>query len=153
MGVSPKQQQIRDREQKLLKIARTQLLADGYHGFGLDGIAGELGVSRGTVYNHFSCKEDVILALLIETLELRRSWIQKAASYRGTARQRMTAILVAAELFARLRSDHYRIEEIARSGTVWEKADSERKSHASHINTQVSGILSGSSEMPLCRTT
>lgn len=143
MGLSPKQQQIREREQKIVRVARAQILNEGYHGFGLEAIAGEVGVSRGTLYNHFSCKEDLILAVLIETLELRLSWVERAAAYRGTSRQRMAAVLVAVELFARVRTDHYRIEEIVRSGTVWEKAGSEKRVAASHLNAQATGIVAG----------
>ncbi len=55
----------------------------------------------------------------------------------------MTAILVAVELFARIRTDHYRIEEIVRSGTVWEKASSEKRVAASHVNGQATGIVAG----------
>ncbi|MBL8815473.1 MAG: helix-turn-helix transcriptional regulator [Planctomyces sp.] len=143
MGLSAKQQQIREREQQIIRVARAQVLSEGYHGFGLEAIAVEIGVSRGTLYNHFSCKEDLILAVLMESLELRLGWVQRAASFRGTSRQRMTAILVAIELFARIRTDHYRIEEIVRSGTVWEKANSEKRIAASHMNGQATGIVAG----------
>ena len=46
--LSPKKQEIADRESRILELARRMVLGGGYHGLGLDGLATELGVSRGT---------------------------------------------------------------------------------------------------------
>ncbi len=141
--LSPKKQEIRDRELRILRLSRKQVLAGGYHGLGLETLAEELNVSRGTIYNHFQCKEEIILALLMETMDQRRSFLQRAASYRGVPRVRMEAIVTAAELFARLRPDHFLIDHIVRSNSIREKTTPARQSQVRSCRMQCQGILAG----------
>ncbi|HPV38223.1 MAG TPA: helix-turn-helix domain-containing protein, partial [Candidatus Hydrogenedentes bacterium] len=61
--LTPKQREIREREERLLDVARELILAQGYHGLTMARIGNRLGVAKATVYQHFSCKEEVIIAL------------------------------------------------------------------------------------------
>lgn len=140
---TPKKQEIYDRELRILELARKMLLSGGYHGLGLDSLAAELGISRGTIYNHFKCKEEIILALLIETMERRRTMIQRAAAYQGAPRVRLAAIGVAAELFVRLYPDHFRVEQIVKSDSIWDKTTEERRSLVKTCQMQCVGIVAG----------
>ncbi|MEZ6131427.1 MAG: TetR/AcrR family transcriptional regulator [Planctomycetaceae bacterium] len=141
--LSPKKQEIRDRELRILELARTMLLNSGYHGLGLDAVAAELGVSRGTIYNHFKCKEEIILALLVETMNKRRDMFRRAAAFRGLPRERLAAIGVAAELFVRLYPDHFRVEQIVKSDSIWDKTTEERRSLVKTCQMQCVGIVAG----------
>ena len=141
--LSPKKQEIRDRELRILELARRMVLSGGYHGLGLDALAAELGVSRGTIYNHFKCKEEIILALLVETMDRRRSLFQRAAAYQQLPRVRLAAIGVAAELFVRLYPDHFRVEQIVKSDSIWDKTTEERRSLVKTCQMQCVGIVAG----------
>ena len=114
-----KQREILEREQRVLALARKMLLSDGYHGLSMDRIAEGLEYSKGTIYNHFSCKEEILLALMEQTAEQRRSLFARAAVFPGDSRQRITAVGVAAELFVRLYPDHFQVEQIVRSSSIW----------------------------------
>ena len=57
-----KQREIREREQLILDVARDMLLTRAYLGVTMDRIAQEIEYSNGTVYQHFSNKEDVLVA-------------------------------------------------------------------------------------------
>lgn len=142
-ALSPKQQEIRDREQRILHLSRKLVLAGGYHGLTLDSIAAELGVSRGTIYNHFKCKEDIILALLMETMDIRRSMFQRAAAWRASPRERLAAIGVAAEMFVRLYPNHFCVEQIVKSDSIWEKTSQDRRSLVKGCQMQCVGIVAG----------
>ncbi len=141
--LSPKQLEIREREQRILSHARKLVLSGGYHGLGLDTVAAELNVSRGTIYNHFKCKEEIILALLLETMDKRRGMFQRAAAYRAIPRVRLSAIGVAAEMFVRLYPDHFRVEQIVKSDSIWEKTTHERRSLVKSCQMQCVGIVGG----------
>lgn len=141
--ISPKKQEIQERESKILELARRMVLTGGYHGLGLDSLAGELGVSRGTIYNHFKCKEEIILALLVETMDRRREMFQRAASYQEIPRVRLAAIGVAAELFVRLYPDHFRVEQIVKSDSIWDKTTEERRTLVKSCQMQCVGIVAG----------
>jgi AcrR family transcriptional regulator len=140
---TPKKQEIHDRELRILELAREMLLTGGYHGLSLDSLAAELGVSRGTIYNHFECKEEIILALLIETMDRRREMFQRAAGYQGVPRVRLAAIGVAAELFVRLYPDHFRVEQIVKSDSIWDKTTEQRRSLVKTCQMQCVGIVAG----------
>ena len=141
--ISPKKQEIIDRESRILELARQMVFSGGYHGLGLDSLATELGVSRGTIYNHFKCKEEIILALLVETMGKRRDMFQRAASYREIPRVRLAAIGVAAELFVRLYPDHFRVEQIVKSDSIWDKTTEERRALVKGCQMQCVGIVAG----------
>jgi len=141
--LSPKKQEIQNREQRIMELARRMVLAGGYHGLGLDSLATELGVSRGTIYNHFKCKEEIILALLVETMERRRAMFQRAAAWQGLPRVRLAAIGVAAELFVRLYPDHFQVEQIVKSDSIWDKTTEGRRSLVKTCQMQCVGIVAG----------
>lgn len=141
--LSAKKQAIRDREARILELARRLVVTGGYHGLALDSIAAELGISRGTIYNHFKCKEEIILALLVETMDKRRDMFQRAASHQAAPRIRLAAIGVAAELFVRLYPDHFRVEQIVKSDSIWDKTTEERRALVKSCQMQCVGIVAG----------
>ncbi len=141
--LTPKQQEIRDRETRILEVARRLLDDSGYLGLSMDAIAAELGYSRGTIYNHFSCKEEIIIAQAIRTMNQRTNMFRRAASTSGRPRQRLSAIGVAAELFVRLHPDHFAVEQLIRSASIWDKT-SEKRRRAMHLaESQCMAIVAG----------
>lgn len=141
--LSPKKQEIRDREARILELARRLVVTGGYNGLGLDSIAVELGISRGTIYNHFTCKEEIILALLVETMDKRRDMFQRAAMHKAIPRIRLAAIGFAAELFVRLYPDHFRVEQIVKLDSIWDKTSAERRALVKSCQMQCVGIVAG----------
>ena len=139
--ITPKQRSILEREAKVLELARHMVLTGGYHGLGLERLAAELKVSRGTIYNHFACKEEIIIALLIETMDKRRAMFERAAASRDLPRIRLAAIGVAAELFVRLYPDHFRVEQIVKSDSIWNKTTEERRSVVKSCQVKCVGIV------------
>lgn len=68
---SRKQRESQEREEKFLDASRPMLVDDGYHGLNKFRIAKSLQYCKGTIYSHFSCKEEIIIALAIQTREER----------------------------------------------------------------------------------
>jgi len=122
-----KQREIREREARILELARQMIVEHGYHGFSMDRIAEALEYSKGTIYQHFSCKEDVLMALVNQAVEQRLALFRRAATFRGRSRERIVTIGVAAELFFRLYPDHFHIEHVIRLSSVREKTSEERR--------------------------
>lgn len=129
MGKStPKQIEIAERETRILDIARMMIVQNGYHGLNMDRIAEAMNCSKGTVYNHFSNKEEIIIALAIATMNKRTEMFKRAAIFRGCPRVRMQAIGVAAEVFVRTYPDHMLVEHLIRTPSIWEKTSEKRRS-------------------------
>lgn len=129
--MSRKQREIQQRTEQIREVARELLVSGGYHGLSMEAIAERLEYSKGTVYNHFKCKEEIIISLAIETMDRRTDMFRRAAMFRGVSRERLAAIGVASELFMQLFPTHFAVDQILRSASVWHKT-----SESSRISLQ-----------------
>jgi AcrR family transcriptional regulator len=124
--LSRKQREIRQREEAILDVARKMLVEAGFAGLNMDRIAEATEYSKGVVYSHFKSKEDLVLALAVQTVRQRVERFQRAAAFQGRARERMLAIGVAEELFVRLHPYHFHSEQIIKMASLHERASAER---------------------------
>ncbi|MHC4937834.1 MAG: TetR/AcrR family transcriptional regulator [Planctomycetota bacterium] len=143
--ISRKQREIQEREELILDVARRMLLERGYLGVTMDRIAQEIEYSKGTVYQHFSSKEDVLVALAGSNIKVRADLFTRAAAFKGPTRERLWAIGVADDLFVRLYPNHWQAEHIVRAASIQSKATRERlmalESTEMVCFTAVSGII------------
>lgn len=116
-----KKRQIEEREELILDVARTLLVERGYRGLNMDRIAESVEYSKGTVYQHFTCKEDLVIALSIQTMAKREEFFRRAAQFVGRTRERIVAVGVAEDLFVRIYPYHFRSEQIVRMTSLREK--------------------------------
>ena len=138
-----KQREVQDREARILELARSMIVEDGYHGLSMDRIAEAMEYSKGTIYQHFSCKEEIVIALLNQTMERRLDLFRRAAAYRGRSRERITAIGVAAELFFQLYPDHLHTEQTIRVSSVKEKTSEQRRLCLESCEARCSEVVRG----------
>lgn len=117
-----KRRDMRRREELFLDRARSVLLKHGYHGLTMDRIAKATGYSRGTIYQHFGCKEDIIVALVTRGMERRLAMMERCGAFRGRSRERMQVIGEAVELFTRLFPDDARILLLGNGEVIVQKA-------------------------------
>ena len=80
------------RTDQILRIAREAFLELGWDGFGIELIAERMGCSRPLVYKHFPCKEEILLALAIQSKTRRVKLCERAVLFRGRPREKMLAI-------------------------------------------------------------
>ena len=125
--LSRKQREIQGREGRILEVARSMIVQDGYHGLSMDRIAEALEYSKGTIYQHFSCKEEILMALVNQSMDRRLDLFRRAAAFRGGSRERMAAIGAACELFFQLYPDHFHIEHTIRITSIKEKTSEQRR--------------------------
>ncbi len=120
-----KQRELGAREDVLLGAAKDLLVKGGYHGLTMARIGEATGYSKGTVYQHFPCKEEVVMALAYLSIEKQQELVRRAAVFRGTSRERMLAIAEATDLFSRLYPDDARIFQIMNGEAIMQKASPE----------------------------
>ena len=80
------------KEKAFLAVARNLMQAEGFNGVTMEKVAEAADYSRATIYNHFSSKEDLFLALALENLNFRIELLEKAAKFDGNHRERMCAV-------------------------------------------------------------
>jgi AcrR family transcriptional regulator len=126
-GESRKQREIRLREAQILAVARDQILEGGYLGLNMDRIAAQIEYSKGTIYQHFRNKEEILLALVNDALDTRQRMFRAAAGFQGLDRVRLATIGAAAEAFVEHFPYHFKVEQIVRASSIWEKTSPERQ--------------------------
>lgn len=80
------------REQQLLQLAQHLLQQDGFTGLTMDRLTAVSEVSKGTIYNHFCSKEDLITALSVDSLQRQLVLFQQALTLPGHSRERALAL-------------------------------------------------------------
>jgi len=146
-----KEREIRAREEQILESARKVLLEEGFGALSMDRIAHEIEYSRGTVYQHFSSKADVLAALTEQTYTRRTALFERAASFEAAPRDRMLAVGVADDLFVRLYPSHFRAEQIIELTGHGEKVSSERVERIETQEHRCFGICCGIVEEAVAR--
>jgi AcrR family transcriptional regulator len=77
-SLSRKDQIRLEREELILSVALSLLKEKGFYGLSMQAIASQTDYSKGTIYQHFNCKEDVLAKLVIRCGERLVSLIDLA---------------------------------------------------------------------------
>jgi AcrR family transcriptional regulator len=138
-----KQQEIARREEDILDRSRAILLDEGYKDLTIDRLASDLAVSKGTIYNHFANKEDIVLALATKALQTRLALFATVSTYAAETRLRLLAIGAAAEHFCDHYHDLFRVEMWLRNNHIWEKSSGNFESVITQCEQSTVGLVSG----------
>lgn len=141
--LSRKQREIEQREALILDVARGLLIEEGYLGLRMDHIAARIEYSKGTIYQHFPNKEEIILALANQALLKRSALFSLAVTLRKQSRERMAAVGAAAELFVEHFPHFFQVEQIMRINSVWEKTSENRQKVMRSCETRCVATIGG----------
>ncbi len=141
--LSRKQREIQQREQQVLTLARPILVAEGYQALSMDRLASKMEYAKGTLYNHFPNKEEIVAALAIESLELRRTLFERASTTSARSRERMIAIGCACDLYAIECEQHFAVEQMLRNSVIWEKSSEKRQELIRKCEYRAMAIVAG----------
>jgi AcrR family transcriptional regulator len=122
-----KEREVHQREIEFLDLARRMITDDGLASFNMDRLAEATEYSKGTVYQHFACKEDLIAALAVQSIGRRVAWFERALRFNGTTRERMQALNAAEEIFVTLQPLHFRSEMLIKVDNFALRASDERR--------------------------
>lgn len=125
-----KKRQLAEREQIFLDRAWSMIQSDGLLNLQMAKLANECEYSVGTLYQHFSAKEDLLVALATRSVGDRLELYRRAAEWQGPTRHRMLAILLADILFAQKEPEYFRLAQYVSTHTVWMSASEERREAA-----------------------
>lgn len=120
-AIERKERERAEREILILEEADRLLGESGYLGLKMDAIANQIGYAKGTIYQHFASKEDMLLALAAYRKHKYASWFTRAAAFTGRARERMVAIGLADRIFQKMHPLHADTEHLLRQPSIWEK--------------------------------
>lgn len=89
---------LEQREREILDYAIALIIRDGPAGMTMERLAAQVPFSKGTLYNHFRSREDVMVAVACRAAQESLDLFTRASVWRGPSRERFQAIAVAAEL-------------------------------------------------------
>lgn len=92
-GRSLKERQRQEREDLILQAAEELFLARGFHEVSIDEIAARVGIAKGTVYLHFTSKEELVFALVHRDLKQLLQEVDAILSSSESATARLRAII------------------------------------------------------------
>ncbi|ROV60698.1 TetR/AcrR family transcriptional regulator [Vibrio ponticus] len=143
LGLSKKQQAIADREVELVLLAKSLVQEQGFSNLTMDKLTALSAYSKGTIYNHFCSKEDVIIALCIHTLKAEAMLFARAQQFAGNSREQVVAMHVSYRIFARMEPVLSTCAIMAKSPWVLEKASPERVKQMNDLEEQVISYADG----------
>ena len=131
----------REREELILDSAAVMLREQGYLGLNLDRLAESVEYSKGTLYQHFETKEDIVLAIVARALEWRTQLFERAARFQGKSRERILAVGIADDVLSREESAHFQLMQMVKSRSIWQKTAPERQRKVLTLEERCFGIL------------
>jgi AcrR family transcriptional regulator len=129
-----KQREIQQRKQLMLDIAEQLIDEDGHQALSMDRIAELSEYSKGTVYQHFPCKEEVLIAICQRSMGTLTELFERANRFDGRPRERIVAIYFAHSLYAALHTLQFCCIQIVKSASVKEKIS--EQSLATHLESE-----------------
>ncbi len=141
--LTAKQREIRNRGSRILDAAFPMVRDQGLSAVSMEAIAREMNCTRGTIYNHFSNKEDILLALAARSVRRRMELFRFAVTLGDDPRQCCAAIGIAAEVYVDCLPDDFSIEQITRHDPVWQKTSPDRREVLAECEQQCIDCLSG----------
>lgn len=139
--LSGKQREILQRDALFLSVAEELLLEDGYHALTMGRVAERTRFSKGTVYNRFTCKEELVVALGCRCSEERLSLLERAVQFDGRTRERMVALGEAAELFARRYPNSVRVLHLIDAEAILEKVPEALRQRMRRYNARLFELM------------
>ncbi|MDR4493994.1 MAG: TetR/AcrR family transcriptional regulator [Nitrospirales bacterium] len=117
-----KKREYAQRQTLIIDTARKLLLDVGYIDLNMDRIAEITEYSKGTIYQHFSCKEEILVEMLIQSAKKCGTFLGRGSRFQGTPRERMAAMALGYDLFIRLNPDHFKSKLLLQNESIRRKA-------------------------------
>ena len=112
------------RERDILEVSRDLLARRGLYGFSMETVADEAGYSRTAIYRYYPSREELILALAVETAQLRYQLWKPIESFAARPRERLMAM---GEVTSILYPRHVLPQVVALSNAVRGKTSAARR--------------------------
>ena len=121
-----KQREMLEREELILTTAQTILHQHGYNHLTMDRVADTVEYSKGTIYNHFSSKEDLVCSLCCRCIINLIDVFERAYNFDGSTRERYSAIGIGYSLYHQLHPMDSQNIQIVKNHAVREKISEEK---------------------------
>lgn len=138
--ITRKQRELLQREQLILDAAQAMLHQYGYNYLTMDRIAETVEYSKGTIYNHFASKEDLVCSLCCRCITNLIEVFERAYHYPGSTRERYSAIGIGYAVYHQLHPLDAQNIQTVKNNAVREKVSSEKLTEMKSLEHKITTI-------------
>jgi AcrR family transcriptional regulator len=135
-----KQRELLEREELILNTAQTMLHQHGYNHLTMDRIAETVEYSKGTIYNHFASKEDLVCSLSCRCITNLIDIFEQAYQYPGSTRDRFSAIGIGYSLYHQLHPMDAENIQTVRNNAIREKVSLDKLAEIESLEQKITSI-------------
>lgn len=144
MGTRERRQRERvQREEHILDTAQELIQREGLLNLQMSRLAEACDYAVGTLYQHFSSKEDLLVALTTRKSLSRIELFERAAAWQGPARERLLAIALADTLLLDRSPEMFRLSQFVFTEVVWGAASPGRRREALATGAPIERLVTG----------
>lgn len=136
-----KQRERQAREQLFLSTARQIVREEGIAALTMERIAERCEYSKGTVYKHFTCREDMLLALCVSSLSAMSEMFANALTLPGGSREKVTFLVFAYQMFSRYFPEDFELLVESRHVEIMQKAAPERAAERERFDELLQAMI------------
>ncbi len=129
------------REQQIIDNAVTLITQYGIEHLTMDKVVAQVPYSKGTVYKHFTGKEDLLLAISNQALAILADLFTRASQFDGCSRERMLMSNFSYLIFAILYPELFQTEMCAKAPNVLGKSSEERIQARENLEAKLLGAI------------
>ncbi len=130
-----------EREKELIELARSLVENECLTNLTIDKLVAASAYSKGTIYKHFTGKEDLILAICNTCIEETKALFLRALAFEGCSRERMLAVMVSYVIWAKLHPSQLFAVLSAHSPSVTTCSSDERNHEHHQCEAELMGLL------------
>ena len=135
-----KQREFQQREQLILDTAQQMLHRHGYAQLTMERVAEAVEYSKGTIYNHFSSKEDLVCSLCCRCIGNLIALFRRAYDYPGSTRERFSAIGIGYSLYHQLNPLDAQNIQVVKTNAVREKLSAAKLEEMSALEHEITQL-------------
>lgn len=124
--LSRKQREIKQRDQLILDAACEIMRESGYMALSMERIAQKIEYAKGTVYQHYKNKEEILAAIVKRNLQDMVDLFDRAVVYEGRTRERLVAVMLAYKLYIQLHPEEFGDFQVLKNVAIREKLSPEK---------------------------
>ncbi len=138
-----KQREVADRHDLFLTIAREMMHREGFHHMSMDRVAESAEFSKGTIYQHFSCKEEMLIQLCIRSLTRLLNLGHLAERFDGNHRERLLAFSFAHDIWQRYEPNDIGMMHNLHTDGVMQKVSPESRMQHDALELGIVNLVGG----------
>lgn len=129
------------RERSFVKLALALIEREGFHNLTLGGLAEESGYSKGTVYNHFTSREDLLIELSRESFRRQLQCFQELVDLPWGSVRQLYGLTIAYLRYSQAHPVLFECSVIAHTTTIRSAASTVRMEQRELMEAQISAVV------------